>query len=72
MRTNQDFICSKRVEAAGILLPFQASAETSGLDDDSPGTQIREAVESEAVLVVTKILNANLMSVNWILEEAGI
>ncbi|EXJ63403.1 uncharacterized protein A1O5_11452 [Cladophialophora psammophila CBS 110553] len=35
-------------------------------------TQIRENIEPEGVLVVTKILNAKLSSVNWILEEAGI
>lgn len=37
-----------------------------------PVTQIREKIEPEAVLVITKILNAKLSSVNWILEEAGI
>ncbi|KIW90948.1 uncharacterized protein Z519_08731 [Cladophialophora bantiana CBS 173.52] len=35
-------------------------------------TQIRENNELERVLVVTKILNAKLSTVNWILEEAGI
>lgn len=37
-----------------------------------PDTQIREKIEPEAVLVVTKILNAKLSSVDWLLEEAGI
>lgn len=37
-----------------------------------PDTQIREKIEPEAVLVTTKILNANLSSVSWILEESGI
>ena len=37
-----------------------------------PATQIREKIEPEAILVVTKILNAKLLSVDWILEEAGI
>ncbi|RMZ78170.1 hypothetical protein DV738_g4087, partial [Chaetothyriales sp. CBS 135597] len=35
-------------------------------------TQMREDIDPEAVLIVTKVLNANSSSVDWILEEAGI
>ncbi|KEF63281.1 uncharacterized protein A1O9_01258 [Exophiala aquamarina CBS 119918] len=38
----------------------------------TPDTQICEKIELEAVLAVTKILNAKPASVNLILEEAGI
>ena len=54
------------------MLPLQAPAAIFEWMMTHPTTHIREKIEPEAVLVVTKILNAKLSLVNWILEEAGI